>query len=175
MTASPDALPLTLARRVLRALTALNIAYGAGIALMLVASFLFQGTFFRALGVPDAALRDTLADGLRLVMVIGILGVPVAHLMLLCLRAIVDTVREGDPFVVANARRLQLVAWGLAGLELLRLLVGLVGTHYASMLHDHALDWDFSFTPWVGVLLLLVLARVFEHGARMRAELEGTV
>ena len=37
------------------------------------------------------------------------------------------------------------------------------------------IDWSFSFTPWVAVLLLFVLARVFEHGARMRADLEGTV
>jgi hypothetical protein len=37
------------------------------------------------------------------------------------------------------------------------------------------LDWSFSFAPWLAVLLLFVLARVFEHGAWMRAELEGTV
>ena len=28
---------------------------------------------------------------------------------------------------------------------------------------------------WLAVLLLFVLARVFDHGARMREELEGTV
>jgi hypothetical protein len=33
----------------------------------------------------------------------------------------------------------------------------------------------FSFTPWLSVLLLFVLAGVFAHGARMRADLEGTV
>jgi hypothetical protein len=33
----------------------------------------------------------------------------------------------------------------------------------------------FNFTRWLGVLLLFVLARVFEQGARMRDELEGTV
>jgi hypothetical protein len=37
------------------------------------------------------------------------------------------------------------------------------------------LDWSFSFAPWLAVLLLFVLARVFEHGAWMRSELEGTV
>jgi hypothetical protein len=37
------------------------------------------------------------------------------------------------------------------------------------------LDWNFSLTPWLAVLLLFVLARVFDHGTRMRAELEGTV
>jgi len=33
----------------------------------------------------------------------------------------------------------------------------------------------FSFTPWLAVLLLFVLAGVFAQGARMRTDLEGTV
>jgi hypothetical protein len=37
------------------------------------------------------------------------------------------------------------------------------------------IDWSFSPTRWVAVLLLFVLARVFEQGAQMREELEGTV
>ena len=37
------------------------------------------------------------------------------------------------------------------------------------------LDWNFSFTRWLSVLLLFVLARVFAQGARMREDLAGTV
>ena len=37
------------------------------------------------------------------------------------------------------------------------------------------INWSFSFTPWLAVLLLFVLAQVFDRGARMRADLEGTV
>ena len=33
----------------------------------------------------------------------------------------------------------------------------------------------FSFAPWLAVLLLFVLSGVFAQGARMRADLEGTV
>ncbi len=33
----------------------------------------------------------------------------------------------------------------------------------------------FSVTPWLTILLLFVLARVFDQGARMRDELSGTV
>jgi hypothetical protein len=33
----------------------------------------------------------------------------------------------------------------------------------------------FSVTPWLTILLLFVLARVFDQGARMRDELAGTV
>jgi hypothetical protein len=34
---------------------------------------------------------------------------------------------------------------------------------------------SFSFAPWLAVLLLFVLARVFAEGTRMRGDLEGTV
>jgi hypothetical protein len=37
------------------------------------------------------------------------------------------------------------------------------------------MNWTFSVTRWIAVLLLFVLARVFEQGARMREDLEGTV
>jgi hypothetical protein len=33
----------------------------------------------------------------------------------------------------------------------------------------------FSVVPWLAILLLFVLAGVFARGARMRADLEGTV
>ena len=37
------------------------------------------------------------------------------------------------------------------------------------------ISWGFSLTRWLAVLMLFVLARVFEQGARMREDLEGTV
>jgi hypothetical protein len=37
------------------------------------------------------------------------------------------------------------------------------------------INWSFSLTRWIAVLLLFVLARVFEQGARMREELAGTI
>jgi hypothetical protein len=36
-------------------------------------------------------------------------------------------------------------------------------------------DSGFSVVPWLAILLLFVLAGVFARGARMRADLEGTV
>jgi hypothetical protein len=35
--------------------------------------------------------------------------------------------------------------------------------------------WSFNITGWIAVLLLFVLARVFEQGAAMREDIEGTV
>ena len=67
------------------------------------------------------------------------------------------------------------IAIAVLALELLHLVVGvIVRSDTFAVLGIH-IDWSFSFTPWVAVLLLFVLARVFEQGARMRADLEGTV
>jgi len=113
--------------------------------------------------------------GMRLIMLAGIASVPIAHVILMRLLAIVDTVRAGDPFVVANAGRLQTIAWSVLGLELIHLLVGAIAASSASSAQPLDIKWSFSVTPWIAVLLLFVLARVFDHGARMRADLEGTV
>jgi len=166
---------LPAARRLLTALLYVNVVYGLGILGLLLASILVPAFLFEGLGIRPAAGRDTLERGMRLIMVIGIASVPVAYVMLARLRAIVDTVREGDPFVAANAERLQTIAWAYLGLELLHLGVGVVAAGSASSGQPLDVHWRFSVTPWVAVLLLFVLARVFDHGARMRADLEGTV
>jgi hypothetical protein len=166
---------LPAARRILTALLYVNGVYGLAILGLLLASIVVPGPLFEALGVRPAHGRDILELGMRLIAVIGITSVPLAHIVLSRLRAIVDTVRDGDPFVVANARRLLTIAWAYLGLELLHLLVGVVAARSGSAAQPLDVDWSFSVTPWVAVLLLFVLARVFDHGARMRADLEGTV
>jgi hypothetical protein len=173
---SDSTLPaLPAARRLLTALLYVNGVYGLAILGLLLASIVVPGPLFEALGVRPGAGRDTLEGGMRLIMVIGIAAVPVAYVVLSRLRAIVDTVREGDPFVAVNARRLQTIAWAYLGLELLHLGVGVVAASAGSSVQPLDVNWRFSLTPWVAVLLLFVLARVFDHGTRMRADLEGTV
>jgi hypothetical protein len=166
---------LSLSRKVLRALVFLNIAYGAGILAMLVASFVAPDLLFEALGVKAAPDRHVLVRGMRLIMSAGIAGAGITHFILTRLRAIVETVGAGDPFVVGNAERLQKIAWALLRLELLHMLIGFIASRSASSAQPLDIEWSFSFTPWIAVLLLFVLARVFDQGARMRADLEGTV
>lgn len=96
--------------------------------------------------------------------------IPLAHVALTRLRAIVRTVTARDPFVKENARRLTRIAWTLLCIVLVDLAVGLY------ILFDNPMsDRSSSITSWLAVLLLFVLARVFDHGTRMRDELEGTV
>ena len=91
------------------------------------------------------------------------------------LLAIVGTVRAGDPFVAANAQRLQVIAWLLFAVQCSA--SSSAGSPGASRRAAHPIDVDagFSINGWLAVLLTFLLARVFAEGARMRDDLEGTV
>jgi|SRR5882762_3485078 len=167
--------PLALSRRILRALTKLNLLMGALILALLIASLIAAAPVFRALGVPPAQFSAMLFGGMRLIMVLGICAVPVVHFVLTRLLTIVETVSVGNPFALSNAARLQAIAWAILALELIHFAVGLVAASVSSAGVPLNISWGFSLTRWLAVLLLFVLARVFEQGARMREELEGTV
>lgn len=170
---APDALAVS--RRVLGILIWLNIVAGVLILTLLVASLLARGWVMPALGVPNDAEHAALFPGMLLIMVFGIVAVPIAHVALSRLLAIVDTVRGGDPFAVENAVRLKQIAWAVLALEVLHLVIAAAATNVSTPRTPIDITWDFSVARWLAVLLLFVLASVFETGARMRAELEGTV
>jgi hypothetical protein len=113
--------------------------------------------------------------GMRLVMVLGICATPIVHLVLARLLTIVETVSVGNPFIVANAVRLKTIAWAILTLELMHFAVGRVAEALSPAVVQMHIDWGFSLTRWLAVLMLFVLARVFEQGARMREDLEGTI
>jgi hypothetical protein len=166
---------LSLARRVLRVLTKLNLFMGALIMALLIASLIAEAPVMRALGVPPALSNSMLFIGMRLIMAIGICAVAVVYFVLTRLLMIVETVSTGNPFVAANAARLQAIAWALLALELTHYAVGAIAASVSSAAVPLNISWGFSLTRWLAVLLLFVLARVFEQGASMREELEGTV
>ena len=162
-------------RRALRALLALNLLIGFLILALLIASLVAETPVFAALGVRPENQSPALILGMRLIMVIGVVMVPLGHVILTRLLALVDTVGRSDPFVVENAMRLRTMAWAVLALELLHLAVGVIVSSVSSREQPLDMDWSFSFTRWIAVLLLFVLARVFEQGALMRDDLQGTV
>ena len=121
---------------------------------------------------PDA---ERLIMGLRAVAVLGLATIPLNYIILRRLLAIVETVRTGDPFVAANAQRLQAIAWALLALQLLSIVIGAIGKMISSPAHPVHLDAGFSINGWLAVLLTFLLARVFAEGTLMRDDLEGTV
>jgi hypothetical protein len=86
----------------------------------------------------------------------------------------IGTVRAGDPFVPENAARVKTVAWCLLVVQLFELACGIFISVLTRAGADMG-DWDPSLSGWLAVLLLFVLARVFEEGARIRADLEAMV
>jgi len=161
---------LAFARPVIKGLTVLNLVYAAGLAALFVFSFFIEGWPTRPLG-DFASTHPQLGNGLRAIVAIGFVAALIVHTILRRLLAMVDTVRDGDPFILENAERLNAIAWSVLALEVLRLGVMTIG----SIVWEPGRLGEFSFTPWLAVLLLFVLSGVFTHGARMRADLEGTV
>src|SRR3979411_150152 len=120
----PDTLALS--STVLRVLSKLNLLMGALIMALLIASLIAEAPVMRALGVRPALSNSMLFIGMRLIMAIGICAFPGVHFILTRLLTIVETVSTGNPFVAANAARLQAIAWALLVLELTHFAVGAV-------------------------------------------------
>ncbi|HEX8623053.1 MAG TPA: DUF2975 domain-containing protein [Allosphingosinicella sp.] len=165
---------LPIAYVVLRLLIVLNWLYGLAILALLVVmpNERWIMSAFDLTPGPDA---ERLIFGLRAVATLGLLSIPLNYLVLKRLLGMVETVRMGDPFVAANAERLQSIAWVLLALQILSIVIGAIGNAVSSPAHPVDLDAGFSINGWLAVLLTFVLARVFAHGALMREDLEGTV
>ena len=169
---SSAALPI--AHGVLRFLIVANWVYGAVILALLVAMPNMQW-IMKAFGLSPSAEAERLVLGLRAIAVFGLASVPLHYVVLKRLLAIVGTVRQGDPFVAANASRLQTIAWSLLALQLFSIVIGAIGKAVSTPAHPVHLDAGFSINGWLAVLLTFLLARVFAEGTLMREYLKGTV
>lgn len=158
----------------LRILIVLNWIAGAAILALLVVLPNEQWimTAFKLTPSPEA---ERLVFGLRAIAVLGLATVPLNYVVLKRLLAIVKTVRGGDPFVAANASRLQTIAWALLAIQIISIVIGAVGNAVSTPAHPLHLDAGFSINGWLAVLLTFLLARVFAEGTLMRQDLEGTV
>ena len=127
--------------------------------------------------------------GLEVVGLIALVMLAGAIIMLLTLFAlnrlgkIVDSVSEGNPFTRINGTRLRGMGIAVAAIQIVTLVGGLLTTGLLTMLGEVKPDQDFHITIDGGIslngillfLLLIILARVFDRGAEMREELEGTI
>ena len=169
---SSAALPI--AHVVLRILIVLNWLSGAAILALLVVMPNEQW-IMTAFKLSPSHEAERLVMGLRAIAVLGLAAIPLNYAVLKRLLAIVETVRAGDPFIAANASRLQAIAWVLFALNLLSIVIGEIARTVSTPAHPLHLDAGFSINGWLAVLLTFLLARVFAKGALMREDLEGTV
>jgi hypothetical protein len=100
--------------------------------------------------------------------------------ILTCLRRMFVTLAAGDPFVPANAKRLELIGWAIAVLEVSRYAVQ-AASAWIIVTFGHpsggVLDVGFrpSFPTWIAVVVVFVLAQVFREGARLREDRDLTI
>jgi len=166
---------LPIAHLALRMLIVLNWLYGAAILALLIATIIAEQWTLTALGISPASEIGRLIVPLRAIAVLGLVSIPLNDAILRRLRAIVETVREGNPFVASNANRLQAIAWVLLALQLISMVIGGIAKVVSNPAHPLHLDAGFSVSGWLAVLLTFILARVFAEGTLMRDDLEGTV
>ena len=171
---APSSAALPIAHVMLRILIVVNWLVAAAIAVLLLAMPTEQWlmSVFKLSPSPEA---DRLIMAFHAIAVLGLVAIPVNYAVLKRLLAIVETVRAGDPFVAANAYRLQEIAWALLALQLLSLVIGAIARTISTPAHPVHLDAGFSISGWLTVLLTFLLARVFAEGALMREDLAGTV
>jgi Protein of unknown function (DUF2975) len=123
---------------------------------------------------PEAQLSGLLPPILALLaFAIVILGL--VWTILRKLLAMIATVAEGDPFVRANAVRLKAIGWLMVAIQIIGIPMGALVGWIGERLHETDMHGDFSISGILAILLVFVLAGVFEKGAAMREELEGTV
>jgi hypothetical protein len=159
----------------LRILVVLNWILGALIFALLAISFQAEEWTWRALGVGAVAGHEGVVAGMRAIMVVGIVGTPIAFVVFSRVLRIVESVRTGEPFIMDNASRLRTIACALFGLELLHICVVAIASAVSTKEVPLHINGNFDLTGWLAILLLFVLAQVFLEGTRMREDMEGTV
>jgi Protein of unknown function (DUF2975) len=158
----------------LRILIVLNWLGGAVILALLVV-MLNEHWIMTAFKLSPSPEAERLVMGLRAIAVLGLATIPLNYVVLKRLLEVVETVRAGDPFVAANAYRLQAIAWVLLALNLLSIVIGAIARTVSTPAHPLHINAGFSISGWLAVLLTFLLARVFAEGTLMREDLEGTV
>ncbi|MEA2154729.1 MAG: hypothetical protein QOE11_869 [Solirubrobacteraceae bacterium] len=132
-------------------------------------------------------VRHPSAHEQRLALAGDLLPLALLASVLWLLRGIARSVRDGDPFVAPNVRRLRTIG-GL-------LIVGVLAVHYAGAAIGNALADPYTTSPsqrfstqgllpaghgFPQIQLLcglgaLVLAQVFAHGVALREDVEATI
>ena len=174
MSAPSSSAALPIARVLLRILIVTNWLWGVAI-LALLFALPHERWIMSAFELTPSPEADRIIMALRAVATLGLAVIPLNYVFLKRLLAIVETVRDGNPFVAANARRLQTMGWALLALQLLGMAIGAIVKAVSTPAHPVDIDAGFSINGWLAVLLTFLLARVFAEGAVMRDDLEGTV
>ncbi len=122
-------------------------------------------------GLDPAALLPNMLS----VFALGILVLGLIWTIMRKLLAVIASVEDGNPFVRANALRLKTIGWLMVGLQIVGVPLAISAGKAADMFGESDTGLDISLNGILAILLVFILAGIFERGAEMREELEGTV
>jgi len=117
---------------------------------------------------------DYVIDLFRLVLLLCVPVAFAAHAIFTRLVAMIDSVDRAAVFTPVNARRLRVIGWCLLAMQVIDLGYGWISFQLVVASGEH-FGWQPSLTAWLAVLMLFILARIFEQGAAMREEIEQTI
>jgi hypothetical protein len=121
--------------------------------------------------------KEVIPLALGLVAVLT-LALGAVWVMLRKLLAMVQSVADGSPFTLENAGRLRFVGWLMIAIQAVSVPIAFLGHKIGEAVDPSKLsdnDWGVDANSILAILLVFILAGVFEQGAAMREELEGTV
>jgi energy-converting hydrogenase Eha subunit A len=125
--------------------------------------------------VPAIQLIEPGQEYIALLMPTAVVMLALTAWFIKLLRDLIISVGQGQPLTTANAGRLRMMGWltlaGQAAVLLAAVAIGWQG-------NTNMLDFDAAFDLTEALIMaavLFILARVFEYGAKMQEELEGTI
>ena len=139
--------------------------------------WLSQSHIAEAMSADSSLSLGATLGAITVVLLLCFVIVSLAFVFFRNLKHIIDSVGEGDPFVPENARRLSVMGWITLGIQVVALPVAGIGLLAAKAFEEQnfTVDVDLDLGAIILAVTLFILARVFRHGALMRADLEGTV
>ena len=162
-------------RRILVIFNGLNWTMGGVAILTLIAMYFLADRIVHGMSArfgAEQAHAVFKASWIALLLVLPATGA--AHIIFKRLIAVIDSVAMGAAFSMLNVVRLRQIAWALLVIQIVDLGMG-----WLAIVMRHSgqfqFGWHLSFTGWFVILMLFVLAKVFEQGAVMRDELDGTI
>jgi hypothetical protein len=118
---------------------------------------------------------SSLLPGLLAIFALGMLVLGLLWTMMRKLLTIIDSVEDGNPFIKANAVRLRAIGWMMVGVQIVGLPLATAAGNVADLFGENDVGFDLPLNGILAILLVFILAGIFERGAEMREELEGTV
>jgi hypothetical protein len=149
----------------------LSAAAGGIFAVMIASMWLFPSVAEKVLNTPGSG---TLLSNTALFLTSAVTAT-MSFVMFGHLVKVVKTVAEGNAFTSENAERLRKIAYLSLGILASEFVMAWISYFYHESTRDGVPWFDWDPSSIITILVLFVLARVFEEGVRLNDEAQFTV